>query len=262
MKNVYLYSYNAGSNGGQELADALDITRIKHDRSKFRGASFKTVINWGSGELPREIQKCRIINKPSEVHTSANKLSFFRLMKSISHDPPRTVPWTTSQSEAQEWLKKDVVVVRNSLTGHSGHGIIIVEPGQPLPRAPLYTKYIPKKYEFRVHIVAGRIIDVVRKIRDPNREPTDWKVRSHDNGFIFVRGGFTTPPDVQKQAIAAFMGSGLDFGAVDVVFNEKSGLAYVLEINTAPGLEGQTIQSYANAFRTCLGKSYDKRSVI
>ena len=44
----------------------------------------------------------------------------------------------------------------------------------------------------------------------------------------------------------------VDFGAVDVVWNQQNGQAYVLEINTAPGLAGQTITSYANAFRRFL----------
>jgi D-alanine-D-alanine ligase-like ATP-grasp enzyme len=41
----------------------------------------------------------------------------------------------------------------------------------------------------------------------------------------------------------------LDFGAIDIIYNESRDQAYVLEVNTAPGLTGQTIQSYADAFR-------------
>jgi D-alanine-D-alanine ligase-like ATP-grasp enzyme len=39
----------------------------------------------------------------------------------------------------------------------------------------------------------------------------------------------------------------LHFSAVDVVYNDREKKAYVLEINTAPGVEGQTIQVYADA---------------
>lgn len=255
MKNVYLYSYNAGSNGGQELADALGVTRIRHDRSKFKGASWKTVINWGSGEVPREVQKCRILNRSERVHTSANKLSFFRLMTD-ARDPPRTVPWTNSKSEAQRFLEGGrIVVARTVLTGHSGNGIVIVEPGQSLPGASLYTVYTPKSHEFRVHIIGGQIVTEQRKIRDPSKEPTNWKVRNHDNGFIFVRGGFVMPEEVRRQALKAFVASGLDFGGIDIIYSEKNGHAYILEANTACGLEGQTVQEYANGFRNLLNKS-------
>jgi D-alanine-D-alanine ligase-like ATP-grasp enzyme len=46
------------------------------------------------------------------------------------------------------------------------------------------------------------------------------------------------------EAVAAL---GLDFGAVDII-EDKEGNFYVLEINTAPGLEGHTVTSYAKAF--------------
>jgi D-alanine-D-alanine ligase-like ATP-grasp enzyme len=41
----------------------------------------------------------------------------------------------------------------------------------------------------------------------------------------------------------------LDFGAVDVIWNEKQQRAYVLEVNTAPGLEGQTVDDYARGIK-------------
>ena len=37
---------------------------------------------------------------------------------------------------------------------------------------------------------------------------------------------------------------GLDFGAVDVLWNERQQKAYVCEVNTAPGLEGITLDNY------------------
>ena len=50
------------------------------------------------------------------------------------------------------------------------------------------------------------------------------------------------------EATKAVAALGLDFGAVDVIYNEKYGRAYVLEVNTAPGLgEGIAIM-YARVF--------------
>ena len=53
-------------------------------------------------------------------------------------------------------------------------------------------------------------------------------------------------------ALAAMVASGLDFGAVDVIWNSRRLEAYVLEINSAPGLQGQTVENYAAAFRRLL----------
>ena len=43
--------------------------------------------------------------------------------------------------------------------------------------------------------------------------------------------------------------SGLTFGAIDVIWNEHQQKAFVLEINTAPGIEGTTVEKYAAKFR-------------
>ena len=40
---------------------------------------------------------------------------------------------------------------------------------------------------------------------------------------------------------------GLKFGAVDLIWNELENKSYVLEINTAPGLTGATLEKYAQA---------------
>jgi hypothetical protein len=154
--------------------------------------------------------------------------------------------------EAREWLNDNrTVVARQVLTGYGGAGIVVVPPGQELPPAPLYTKYVSKMSEFRVHCVGDEIIDVQRKAarRDVPPDRINWQVRNHGNGFIYVRGDVKAPRDVLDQALAAFRHTRLDFGAVDVLWNQKGQKAYVLEINTAPGLEGQTLTNYSNALR-------------
>ena len=255
MKHVYVFPYRMGSRSASALAEALQVPQIRHTGSKFRRASFKTVINWGASELPGHTHGCRILNKPELVARAANKLRFFQ-DTTKTKDGPRLVPWTTSRKEAQDWSSKGyTVVVRKSLQGHSGHGIIIVEPGQDLPEAPLYTQYVKKDSEWRIHMMNGQVIFRQRKIKDPDiAEPKTWKVRSHDNGFIFQHDGLTVPPDVEHQSLLAVRASGLEFGAVDVIFVKRQNKAYVLEQNCAPGLEGTTIGVYADAFIKYLGR--------
>jgi len=50
------------------------------------------------------------------------------------------------------------------------------------------------------------------------------------------------------EGLASVMALGLDFGAVDIVYNENDNKAYVLEINTAPGLSGTTLEKYVEVF--------------
>lgn len=242
---AYKFYSGRASDGCRVLSTALGVRRLKRDNSLYRPRRGDVIFNWGCSVLP-DFGEASIINSATAVAIASNKLRFFQ---SIG-DEARTVPWTTESRVAEQWSTEGhKIVCRSSLTGHSGHGIIIVEPeDEELPLVPLYTQYVKKQAEYRVHVVGGRVIDVQRKIRDPNREPVDWHVRSHQNGFIFVRDNVVLPPDAEAQALSAMRGSGLDFGAVDVIV-KRDGTAFVLEVNTAPGLTGQTVTNYAEAFR-------------
>ncbi len=251
---LHLYAHNPASEGAGELARALGIRRLRHEGSTYVAGPNKTIINWGSSQVPAQFQASRILNPAARVAAASNKLRFFELMEETD---VRTPNWTTNIVEARQWFIEDrgvKVVARTVLNGHSGNGIIIAENRLDIPNAPLYTMYVPKKAEYRVHFANGAIIDVQRKIRDPDRQPTNWHVRSHDNGFIYVRNGVADamPRDVITQAELCILRTGLDFGALDLIYNESRDHAFVLECNTAPGLTGQTVESYANAFRQYL----------
>jgi hypothetical protein len=254
MTEVFLYPYKTNSKGAELLSKALGIKRIKRKESEFKGSADRIVINWGCSELPVEIYKCRILNHPSFVSNVINKLYFFKYMTDAP-DPPLVPLWTTSQTVAQIWSDLGMtVVVRNTLTGHGGDGIIIVTPKEvfPVKIAPLYTQYINKTHEFRVHVMKGKIFDYQEKVPAKDTEPKNWYIRNHDNGFKFVRGGITLPEDVRKQSLKAFVASGLDFCSADVVYDSKTGKAYILELNTASGLVGKTVDSYKTAFQEVL----------
>lgn len=263
MRSLYVFPYNPGSESAKLLARELtvqggfgDVKRIKNDgTSRFIGNMDKIVINWGSRELTLEVAKCKLLNSIEAVKTCANKLNFFEAMRQESKC--RYVPFTTKKSEAQEWLDKEkTVVARLILNGHSGHGLEVVEPDEILPDAPLYTLYIPKKEEFRIHVFNGKAFIVQRKAlrNDFDSNSANWKVRNLVNGFIFARNEDQKPPqDVIDQAEKAALSiPGLLFGSVDVVWNEHRKEAYVLEINTASGLTGSTITDYANKFKEYL----------
>ena len=247
---LYVYSHNPGSRGAAALAAALGVRRVRHTGSRLSLGPRDTVINWGhGGTLPRHISGARIINTPDTVARAANKGLFFRHMGTAV----RCVPNTTSAAEARAWGTK--VVVRHTLNGHSGDGIEIVEPGVDIPAAPLYTKYIVKESEWRIHVFNGAVVDATRKIRDPDHvgEP-NWAVRNHAGGFIFARNSGAPSEDTVRQAVMAIETAGLHFGAVDVLVSKPTRthpqrLSYVLEINTAPGLVGTTVENYAAAFR-------------
>lgn len=259
---MFIYPYKAGSASAKALSQMTGAMRIRKEGSRFKGSPDKMVINWGnSGELSDEINKCIVLNKPEVVANASNKLKFFRLLEEHNGNARRqrdiiSYPsFTIDKEQATEWLVYHgmPVVVRTILNGHSGEGIVMLEPsdnGVEVPDAPLYVQYVPKKQEYRVHVAGGVVVDLQRKARrqDVPDGEVNWRIRNHDNGFIFARNDLDVPDQVSQQALLACEACGLDFGAVDIIYNERREKAYVLEVNTAPGLTGQTLQGYADRF--------------
>lgn len=245
---MVIYPYKQGSKSAKDLAEGLGIKRIKHEGSKFKGRPDKVVINWGCSELPLEVEKCKIINQAWSVKLASNKLSCFKQLNGVARIPE----FFLHKGQAQHAiLDGKIVVCRTILNGNSGAGIVIAGGLDELVDAPLYTVYVPKKEEYRVHICNNEVVDVQRKARRKDVEEVNWQVRNLANGFIFAReeGLGNVPIDVLDQAKKAVAVCKLDFGAVDVIWNDKQQQAYVLEINTAPGLSGITLEGYVRRFR-------------
>lgn len=244
MRNVKIYSYNLGSGGAAGLSRELGIVRVRDTGPKL--GRINLLINWGSSTAPDRVGHAhRVLNPFNNVKTASNKLLSF---EKFSENEEIHIPqWTTDPEVARTF---GTVVCRTVLRGHSGNGIVLWEGDGDLPRAPLYTQYVKKKHEFRVHVMNGEVIDVQqkRKRRDFDGEP-NTKVRNHQNGWVYCRENLDIPDDLSRQAILATGALGLDFGAVDLIYNERQNRSYVLEVNTAPGLEGTTLENYVNGFK-------------
>ena len=239
-----IYPYSGASESAKVLANSLGIKRLKREGG---AVAVDILINWGCSAINREVVYEAIINHPAAVKKAANKLETFRSLDG-------TVPlpdWTESFEEASGWLAEGyTVVARTELNGHSGQGIVLADHIDQLPLAKLYTKYVNKDQEYRVHVFRGEVIFEQRKARkkDVPDDQVNWKIRNHGNGFIFAHRDVFIAPDGKEAAVQAVEKLGLDFGAVDLMLG-KNGLFYVLEVNTACGLEGTTLERYTEAFR-------------
>lgn len=242
---IYIFTGGRPSNGAKELSALDGFKRLIEPRAFKAGDA---IINWGTSNWgnisPMGVPK--LINTVDAIKQASNKFHAFGTLAGANVD---TVPWTANMAVAKEWQNEGaVVIVRKILTGHSGNGIVVLEKGDDLIEAPLYTKYIFKVKEFRVHATTNQVIDTQQKVRDPAVEPLSWKIRSHANGFIFQRNNIEANLKRDLLAVKAIQQLGLHFGAVDII-EDKKGNFYVLEVNTAPGIEGQTITNYAAALK-------------
>lgn len=259
---IRILPYKQGSRSAKALSEALNARVLKLVGSTFKPKTSDVVINWGFAPAGHAALApiplitggygcANILNPRHVVHTATNKLDFFNLMTEAGHGDIIPPYWSNKNEVPEDQFP---IVCRTILSGHSGAGIVLADGGDDLVDAPLYTKYIKKEDEYRVHV--GKLSDgtfnafaIQRKARRLDHDSPNWRIRNHSNGFVFVRQGFVTPNSVTQVALTALEATGLDFGAVDVIYNKQTDKAYVLEVNSAPGLEGQTVTDYANFFK-------------
>jgi hypothetical protein len=245
MRAVVL-PYKKGSQSAKALAARLGellgkkVYRVETGWQQRRPT---TVINWGHSNATLTAQF--IWNTHTAV--ASDKLNAFKAMKGFCNIPE----YTHERNIARTWLENGgSIVSRTILNGHSGNGIVLSKTPDALVDAPLYVRYVPKKREYRVHVAFGKVFDIQQKRKRDGfpKEDTNFQVRNHHTGWVYCRENLDFSLELETQAIFACNALGLDFGAVDIIWNEKQNMYYVLEVNTAPGLEGQTVESYAQAF--------------
>lgn len=246
MSNIVIRT-SGPSNGARGLAYKLrelvndGRVAISQRLSGFRRST--KVVNWGS-TLPLSANV--VYNKPEAVALAIDKLETLHLLAQNGVSVPE---YTTILPND----RAGIYLARTKLRSSGGDGIIVVRPKDDVTEAPLYVRYIPKLLEYRVHVintVNGSQTYVQQKLRRSDAEQTadQQLLRNHANGWVFAKPSGEVPPDAISEAVAAVEYLGLDFGAVDVIIGRDDSKAYVLEVNTAPGLEGaSTLAFYAES---------------
>lgn len=233
------------------------------------------VINFGVH--PNDTNVAMSCNQPQAVAVASDKYTALHDMQAggVSVVPFSVSPFNIFEqcpTYTYEGRSTKTVVARTLTRASEGRGIVIVDysvdgsPRVDVPDAPLYTAYIPKHAEYRVHVGCALlndvhtcgVIDITKKARrtDVPDDQVNWRIRNYDNGFTFAREGLDlAEPTVQRvieQAKLAVRALGLTFGAVDVVVqSNRERSVYVLEVNTAPGMEGTTLERYVQFFQAC-----------
>lgn len=239
---MLILPYKLGSASAKELAQAMGIKRTS------RLLNRPDVINWGCND-PSLTQT---INTGPAVAETADKVAAFRMMTAANVP---TVEWTTDRAQATAWYEEGHTVYCRTLTKASGgRGIVVAskESGVALVNATLYTKYFKNKEEYRVHV--GKTAEGIRVIfaqqkRKRREEEVNFKIRNHENGWVFCTEGVDIPDAVRTAAIAAIASSRLVFGAIDIGYRVRDNKAGVFEINTAPGIVGKTVLAYSEFFQ-------------
>lgn len=240
---LFVYPYTTGSESAKLLAERLGALRIKLSNSNYTHLPSNLVINWGNSNCP--YGGPQVLNQASAIAKTVNKLSFFRLMTRAGL-AGYLVPYFTHPDDIPD--EAFPVFCRTKVASCDGDGIVISDNRNQLVPADLYTSYVKDTAEYRVTVFKDEITDIQTKLPRVGQDAHPM-VRTYANGWGFQR---KSVPEVVYDKIvaaarAALAASGLDFAGVDVLYDTVKQRAYVLEVNTAMGLEGDALNRFAGA---------------
>lgn len=242
--SLKIFPYKAGSISAKRLARSLGVLRV---RPTYNARRKDVIVNWGNSRPPHFKWMDNDLNNPESIAIACNKVNTFAELecKGFNHLPI----WTTNRQEAYELMSvhNRSVYCRQTLSGHSGQGIIIADNCYNMIDAPLYTLATKHRDEYRVHIFKGEVLDVQKKKKRLGFNGSSSGIRNHSNGWVYARSDVAIPDMLCPIAIQAVELLGLDFGAVDIGHKVNENKFFVFEVNTAPGLEGSTLDKYTKA---------------
>lgn len=188
------------------------------------------------------------VRRRKPLHFRQGMCKIQQLQRFVEAGVP-TLEFSQAAGDAVRWIEEGNTVVCRTLTRSSeGRGIVLATTVEAIRQSPLYTKYFPKKHEYRVQVFDGKVIDIQEKRKKRGFEgDRESKVRNVANGYVFCRDNVNPPEGMVAAALTAVNCLGYKFGAVDVAYNVKRNEFKVLEVNALPGMEGTTLVKYTNA---------------
>jgi hypothetical protein len=139
------------------------------------------------------------------------------------------------------------IIIRTIMNGHGGIGIHVVKNDEEFNniwRSGYYwTPFVRLSSEYRVIIFNGEPIKIFKKVREEGEDREDFPIRNNDNGYHFsIRENMDAFPnllsfiDTKLKPLIPIGFYGLDIGKI-----HDSEDFFVLELNSAPGLNTNTI---------------------
>lgn len=262
---LILLPYKQTSKGAAQVARALALNAVTRD-ARFNPERPVAVLNWGRGDFPvwRD-HVTRFINPPDAVVKAINKVQSFRAFQRAGVP---CAPFTTSRREAEGWLRERnrplAVLCRTELEGKDAAGLVVARELNQIVDAPLYTRYVKKLHEYRVHVMNGECFYVNKKVKKAaDAVPRDANplIRSGSHGWFFHDvEGIPLSAAVQQACVDAVQALGLDFGGVDVGVTAE-GTPVIYEVNTAPEMGPNSTRHYKEAFKKHYGNYNNENNV-
>lgn len=236
---IFVYPYKSASESAKLLADALDAKRIRLQNSTYTYKEGDLIVNWGNSNCPYPS-----LNSAEALQRSINKLSCFRYLRGQGFD---AIPnyWTDPADIPSGAFP---IFCRTEVSGHDGSGIKVAMCRDDLVPAKLYTSQVAGS-EYRVTVFKGEVTDIQTKLPRQGVTTACKQVRTYANGWGFQRRDLPEGVGDIITALArdAINVLGLDFAGCDIIYDPMEQRAYLLEVNSAMGLEGGALDRFASA---------------
>lgn len=229
--------------------------RIQLLSTNLKSGSLKRIAQGLTSRVGYKVLRTRRVNPRRTQYSYGNLIDKCNQYRWFSNNAIPCPEFTFERSVASNWLADGNIVFCRTLTRASeGRGIVVAETVDQLVDAPVYTKYTKKKREFRVHIFKDQVVQVVEKRKRAGwTGERDTRIRNSNNGYVFCRDVSSIPAGLHQLALQASRVTNSDFKGVDIGYNELKDQLFVIEVNSAPGIEGSNVDDYVNTILSYQG---------
>jgi Glutathione synthase/Ribosomal protein S6 modification enzyme (glutaminyl transferase) len=228
----------------EETQDCLvdDVANILYDSSNH-------IINWGNHIFGNNYDKFFALNRPSAVALSSNK----RISRGVLQNAGVPVP-VTHFLESYVFLPvMKYPIIARPPHHHAGKNFHIVQSESDFSQFVksidlgwYFSEIFEKTHEFRVHAAHGKVLVTHEKPLIPGELRANQAI-NHEKWRALKWSEFI--PAVSLAALEAVEVLGLDYGAVDVMYNAENGKVAIAEVNTSPEITAEyTSGKYAEYF--------------
>lgn len=235
----YILTYKGLSNSAKAVAKEISARlgeQIKVSYGENVRYNNAPIIRWGNPSF--DFNNDTEFNSPKLLRIASNKLLFANTLKNGTLS---VISFNRGKPE------KFPVVVRKTLTGKAGEGIVVCEDYNSWIQYQMYywSYYTPFEFELGVHIFKDSILKVFKKVGNVNEK---YPIRNMNRGYGYERVNADKYPKLIpfiKQLRTVFP---IGFGRADIGWDAIKKTYTHIEFNTAPGVStnADTLESYVN----------------
>lgn len=249
---MYVLASKSGILTGKRLARELGL-KFHTNASKLRQNS-SIFIRYGNAQESVNITNDTECNSRDSIIRCSNKHKLFYYLKNSGLLTPQYFPYSTIMGRTipEELGAKFLCRKRKH---HAGKDIRIVNRGNFISEnteflVPLYENITR---EYRVHVVFGKIVKIMRKY--PVDENAHSIIKTSSFGWQYRLSkleNIQCAKSMRETALKVAEILGLKFCGVDMAWSSKKyglGKWIIWEVNSAPSLNSDSLKLYANLFK-------------